>query len=394
MRRLMIVLPVLAVLFSEKMFFVAKAGGIFSENTGSSKDVFYTSETEDLLGELDFSEISSFLEETGEVRVSFEDVVEALLGGGEIPYEKVGDYIRNLIFDGFAENQNLVIMLIVVSLAFSILKNYAKNFSNSYLSEICFLMCYSFMMVLLLKSFSVMHETVLQTSETMTTFMKLLVPTYCMAISFSLNINSSAAVYTLIFTAIYLVEWLIRYLLVPLVQVYVIVEFLNHLMEEERFHRLSVLIADLVRLILKTAVAFVLGINLIQGMIAPAMDRLTENTVAKTIQMVPGIGNVVSNMGQIFLSSALVIKNCIGAAALLILILLCVIPFCKMFFLALLYKFLSAVIEPVSDKRLSGGMNGIANGGMLYLKILNTCLMMFFLTIALSSAATGLGVGG
>ena len=359
-----------------------------------SGNAVFAAETEDLLGEFDFSEISSFLEETKEVPVTFEEVVEALLGGGEIPYEKVGDYVKDLIFDGFAEHQKLVLMLLAASLAFSILKNYAKNFSNSYLSEICFLMCYSFMMVLLLRSFSVMHETVLQTSETMATFLKLLVPTYCMAISFSLNLNSSAAAYTMIFTAIYLVEWLIRYLLVPLVQVDVVLEFLNHLMEEERFHRLSALIADLVRMILKAAVAFVLGINLIQGMIAPAMDRLTENTVAKTIQMVPGIGNVVSNMGQIFLSSALVIKNCIGAAALVILFLLCVIPFCKMFFLAALYKFLAAVIEPVSDKRLSGGMNGIANGGMLYLKILNTCLMLFFLTIALSSAATGLGVGG
>ena len=39
-------------------------------------------------------------------------------------------------------------------------------------------------------------------------------------------------------------------------------------------------------------------------------------------------------------------------------------------------------------------MNGIANGGMLYLKILNACLMLFFLTIALITAATGLGMGG
>lgn len=359
-----------------------------------SQEAVLASEPEDLLGEMDFSEISSFLEGKKEVQVTFEEVVKAFLEGGEIPYEKAGNYIKDLILAGFAENQKMVLMLIVVSLAYSILKNYAKNFSNSYLSEVCFLMCYSFMMVLLLQSFSVMHETVLNTSETMATFMKLFVPTYCVAISFSLNLNSSAAAYTLIFTAVYLVEWLIRYLLVPLVQVYVVLEFLNHLMEEERFHRLSALIADLVRVILKGAVAFILGINLIQGMIAPAMDRLTENTVAKTLQMLPGIGNVVSNMGQIFLSSALVIKNCIGAAALVILLLLCIIPFCKMFLLAALYKFLAAVIEPVSDKRLSGGMNGIANGGMLYLKILNTCLMLFFLTIALSSAATGLGVGG
>lgn len=102
----------------------------------------------------------------------------------------------------------------------------------------------------------------------------------------------------------------------------------------------------------------------------------------------------MNGMGQIFLSSGLVIKNGIGAAALIVLVLLCAVPFLKMACLAVLYRILAAVLEPVADKRISGGMNGVANGGMLYLKILSTCLMLFFLTIALSSAATNLNFGG
>lgn len=352
------------------------------------------SNAEDFMDELDFSEMGSFLDGKEEVPVSFEEVVQALLKGGDIPYETAGDYIKALLLAGFEENRQLLLLLLVVSFAFSILKNYAKSFSNSYVSEISFFLCYCLMMSLLLQSFSAMNETVIKTTENMTEFMKLLIPIYCSAISFTLNLNSSAAAYSLIFTAVYIVEWLIRYFLVPLVQIYVMTEFLNHLMEEERFHRLSELIADAVRILLKAAVTFILGINIIQGMIAPAMDRLAGNTIAKTIQMVPGIGNVANGMGQIFISSGLVIKNSVGAAGLIILVLLCIVPFFKMAVLAALYKCLSAVIEPVADKRLSGGMNGIANGGILYLKILCTCLMLFFLTIALITAATGLGTGG
>lgn len=345
------------------------------------------SSAEDLMGEMDFSEISSFLEEQEEMPISFEEVVQAILKGDEVPYESLGDYIKELLLSGLAKNQQLILRLLVISLAFSILKNYARHVSGAYISEIAFFLCYCFMMVLLLHSFSEMNQTVLTATENLTGFMKVWIPVYCTAISFSLNINSSAAAYSLIFTAVYLVEWVIRYLLVPLVQIYIMIEFLNHLMEEERFGRLSGLIADAVKLLLKSAVAFILGINIIQGMIAPAMDRLAGNTVAKTIQMVPGLGNVVNGMGQIFISSGLVIKNSVGAAALVILVVLCAVPFLKMAFLAILYKFLSAVLEPVADKRLSGGMNGIANGGILYLRILITCLMLFFLTIALTSAA-------
>ena len=352
------------------------------------------SDTQDLVDELDFSEISSFLERKEDVPVSFDEMVDAMLKGGDLPYETVGDYIKTLVSAELEEHRQLILLLLVVSLAFSVLKNYAKSFSSSYVSEICFFLCYCFMMVLLLQSFSVMNETVLNTTESMTEFIRLLIPVYCMAISFTLSINSSAAAYSLIFTAVYVVEWLMRYVLILLVQIYVMIEFLNHLMEEERFHRLSELIADAVRFLLKAAVTFILGINIIQGMVAPALDRLTGNTIVKTIQMVPGIGNVANGMGQIFISSGLVIKNSVGSAGLIILVLLCVFPFFKMALLAALYKFLSAIIEPIADKRLSGGMNGIANGGILYLKILCTCLMMFFLTIALTAAATGLGTGG
>ncbi len=351
----------------------------------------FASSAQELMDDMDFAEISNFLEEQEEVPVTFEEVMQALMGGGEVSYENLGNYLKELILSGLAGHQQLVLKLLAVSLAFSILKNYAKNFSNSYLSEICFLLCYCFMMALLLQSFSVMNETVLTATGNMVTFMKLLIPTYCMAISFSLNLHSSAAVYSLIFTAVYLVEWLIRYLLAPLVQIYVMMEFLNHLMEEERFHRLSEMVADAVRLLLKATVTLILGINIIQGMVAPAMDRLAGNTVARTIQMIPGMGNVLNGMGQIFISSGLVIKNCVGAAALVILVLLCGVPFIKMALLSALYKFLAAALEPISDKRLSGGMNGIANGGMLYLKILSASLVLFFLTIALTGAATGLG---
>lgn len=350
-------------------------------------------QVEDMMGEMDFSDITAFLEKT-EISVDFEEVIRALINGEEIPYEKLGDYVKNFILSGFRENKALIGRLLVIALAFSILKNYGKSFSNSYISEISFFLCYCFMMILLLQSFALMNDTVMEATETMVDFMKVLIPTYCMAISFSLNLNSSAAVYSMIFFAIYLVEWLMRYMLIPLVQVYIMIEFLNHLMEEERFRRLSELVASVVKNLLKVSVSFILGMNIIQGMLAPALDRLAGNTVAKTVQMIPGMGNVMSGMGQIVISSGLVIKNCVGAAALVILVLLCGVPFLKMAFLAVVYKFLSAILEPIADKRLSGGMNGIANGGILYLKILSTCMMLFFLTIALSSIATGLGGGG
>jgi len=353
----------------------------------------YGQEPQDMMEELDFSEIGDFLKGTEETKdISFFELVKGIMKGEELPYEKIGDWAKDVLSGSFAENKVFFLEIIVLSLAFSILKNFAKSFSNSYISEVSFLIVYCFFMVLLLQSFFKLNDVVTGTVENMLGFMQVFLPTYCMAISFTLNINSSAAVYSLIFAMIYLVEWLLRYFLLPLIKIYVLVEFLNHLTEEERFKRLAELIYDGVAMILKVSASFILGINIIQGMVAPAMDMLSGNSIAKTVQMLPGIGNVLSGTGQIFISSGIVIKNCVGAAALVILVMLCAVPFLKMSVMALLYKLLSAVLEPVADKRIAGGMSGIAGGAMLYLKVISTCMMLFFLTIALCSAATNMKI--
>lgn len=381
--------------FLFRMFFTAAlfTGALYAGMFFGGEVTVLAKEPEDLMDELDFSDIGEFLRNTKEVEdVSFRDLMEALMKGEELPYEKIGDWLKDICLKGFGENKALFLELLVLSLAFSILKNFAKSFSGAYVSEVSFLVVYCFFMVLLLKSFFELNETVVHTVGNMLEFMKVFLPTYCLAMTFTLNVNSSGAVYTMIFGAIYIVEWMMRYFLMPMIQIYVMIEILNHLTEEERFKRLAELIYDGVKLILKVSASFILGINIIQGMVAPAMDMLSGNSIARTVQMLPGIGNVMSGMGQIFVSSGIVIKNCVGAAALVVLVLLCAVPFLKLGVMALLYKLLSAVLEPLADKRIAGGMSGIAGGAMLYLKVISTCMMLFFLTIALCSAATNLKI--
>ena len=43
----------------------------------------------------------------------------------------------------------------------------------------------------------------------------------------------------------------------------------------------------------------------------------------------------------------------------------------------ILYKLAAAVTEPVSDKRISGCLKGLANGGMLYVKLLGYSVLLF-----------------
>ena len=63
------------------------------------------------------------------------------------------------------------------------------------------------------------------------------------------------------------------------------------------------------------------------------------------------------------------------------------IPVLKLACMSVLYKLAAAVAEPVADKRLVGCIKSMAQGGVLYLKLVCYGIVLFFATIALQTAA-------
>lgn len=85
----------------------------------------------------------------------------------------------------------------------------------------------------------------------------------------------------------------------------------------------------------------------------------------------------------------MLIKNGIGAAALVVLIVLCLIPLTKLAIIMAAYYVLAAVLQPVSDERITDCLSGMGNGVRLLFKTVFTMLVLFLLTIALATALTG-----
>ena len=85
----------------------------------------------------------------------------------------------------------------------------------------------------------------------------------------------------------------------------------------------------------------------------------------------------------------MLIKNGIGAAALVALILICLVPLVKLAVIMVVYYALAAILQPVSDERITECLSGMGNGVRLLLQAVFTVLVLFLLTIALTTALTG-----
>lgn len=168
---------------------------------------------------------------------------------------------------------------------------------------------------------------------------------------------------------------------------------MNYILEGEKFARMCELLEDGIRWGMKIIVTLVMGLNIVQGLIHPAVDRLKMTSWTKTVSMIPGIGNSASAIGEILIGTGMVIKNSVGVAAMLILVILVAIPLVKIFVMSLLYKLASAILEPITDKRLAGSVNGVFKGSVLAGKLMLTSLFLFFVTIAMITASTSYVAG-
>ena len=141
--------------------------------------------------------------------------------------------------------------------------------------------------------------------------------------------------------------------------------------------------------ILKSLLAVVVGFNAVQGIIHPAIDSLKGGIFSRAAELIPGIGNAAGAVTDTILGSAVLIKNGIGAAGLIVIVLLCMAPLLKLGTLVLILELAAAIIQPVSDKRMVGCVAGVGDGIKLLFRVVFTVAVLFMLTIVVVAVSVG-----
>lgn len=341
------------------------------------------------LEELDFSEIDGLLGEQESTReLDFGELVEMLINGDDIDKGRLLEKILSMVFSEIHAFRGTLIQMVLLCVVFAILYNFANVFENPAVTEISFYMVYMLLLVLLMKSFFILRDVSDNVISEMMVFLKILIPTFTTSLAFSGQITTAAGFYDLTFLLIYSMEWLMRYLIIPGIQIYVVLELMNYLTEEEMLSRMTELIKSGILWIMKFLFTIVIGINVVQNLLTPVIDTFKSGLIAKTAGLVPGLGTSINAVTEIMVGSGIIIKNGIGLAAILVLLVLCAGPLIKVWVMTFLYKLLAAMIQPVADKRMIGCIGGAGEGGRLLGKVVVTTTVMFLVTIAMVTAAT------
>lgn len=345
---------------------------------------------ENMMDNFQLDEIELFLEKYfATSKMGFEEMIKSLVSGDiKQILETFFQMVSDQFFYEFRMTKSVMVHILIIVIIAAVFHNFSNVFQNSQVSEMGFYVLYMLLITICINSFRLLVSSTLEGIGGLLTFLKLLAPVYFLAVAITTGSATAIAFYNMVLILVCIVEMLIQSILLPLVQVYIVIRVLNNLSTEEYLSKLGELLQTIITWSLRTLMGSVIGINLIQGLLNPAIDSVKRSVITRGGEAIPIIGDVIGGTTEVVLGTAVLLKNGMGITGAIICVILCMAPVVQMAVVTLLYKVVAALIQPISNKRIVECISGMADGTSILLRVLITSCTLFLVTIAVVAVTT------
>lgn len=346
--------------------------------------------TESMLNELELESVQQAVDDFFGEDYSLEGMVQELMDGkSAMDLLSWKDLVKDLLWEAIGVQRNGLVQIMLLILLASVFSGFIGALEKKELEQVSFYVTYLLLMAILLKVFQTFCGEIETVLEGSVEFMKALLPSYFLALTAAEGTSTALFFYQMMLGLIYVTDILMLKILLPGIKIFFLVDQVNYLTGEDFLSKMADLIKNGVLWTLKTVAGIIFGIQLIQRLISPAVDALKRTIIGKSASVIPGVGNLFSGITEIVLGSAVLIKNCLGAAAVILMILAAVPPLIRLGVGSVIYQIVAAVVQPIADKRLVGSIHSAGISIGLLLRLLITVEVLFLLTIAILAGALG-----
>lgn len=339
---------------------------------------------------LEYGEIEAVLQQILGEHAGFEQMVETMMQGGERISVKNGmEFLGTLLAEQIRGHAQTVGYLLLLIVSAAVLSTIARAFRSRQISAMGFYMIYLLMFMIMIRSFGICYELAEEVIANLIDFMKVLMPAYLMAAAVSAYTASAAVYYEIFLLLIYYLQKLVSIVVLPAIRCYVLFSMAGNLGEVDFFSKGRKSLKRAILFLLKAMIGVTAGLQMIQGMITPAVDAFKNTMISKSVSSLGQVGNIAQNLTDVMLGSGVLLKNCIGAAAAVMIVAICLIPAAQVGCYVVFYHMLAAAAEPISDVKLTGAIEDMADGIGLLERLLLTVGAMFLLSIAIVCITMG-----
>lgn len=312
-------------------------------------------------------------------------ITDVVSGKMALNIDTLWEVLKTTAFGQINTGASDLVKIMTIAIIAAIFTNFSFTFKGSHVSETAFYVTYVSLYGILTATYFTAYRLTFETLLNITEFMKIMVPSYCIAIVFGTGTVTSIYWYEVTLGLITLAEFILLKIALPIINIYMMASLASNLSKEDSLSKFTELLESIIRWGMRSMMAVMIGINTIQGMITPAIDQWKRNSVIKTASGLPGVGNLINGVSETMLGAGILLKNAFGAAGMISLFVICLIPIASLTFYALLYKAGAALIQPVSEKRIINCMNAASVASGLLTKTVFYASLLFIISIAMVS---------
>ncbi len=313
------------------------------------------------------------------------DVTEGKLG---FDLKGIGNNILRFLFKELYQNLGIFVKLAVLVVICALLKNLRANFLHESVGQVAFYVCYIVIVSVLLVSFGTVVKVGIGIIDKMVGFMYIAIPVMLALLISGGNITAGGILHPVILMIVEISATVIKSTFVPLVFLSTILKIVNNISEKIHLARLANLVNKIVIWTLGAILTvFIIAVSL-QGSLGAVVDGATSKAAKFAIStFIPVVGKTLADATDTVIGCTLLIKNAAGAAALVGILIICIVPLIKIIALVALYKAASALLEPIAEGRITNCIDDVANSMLNIFALTAAVAFMFMISVtALISA--------
>jgi stage III sporulation protein AE len=297
------------------------------------------------------------------------------------------------IFQELWMNGKLLGAIIILTVFSMILENIQSAFEKNSVSKVAYAITYLVILILAINSFQSAMGYAKEAISNMVHFMMALIPLVLALMASIGNITSVSLFHPLIIFLVNTSGILIYSVVFPLLFFSSILGIISTFSDQYKVTQLSLLFRNISIGLLGVFLTIFLGVVSVQGATSAVVDGVTIKTAKfVTGNFVPVVGKMFTDATDTVIGASLLVKNTVGLAGVVILILIAAFPALKILTIALIFNVSAALLQPLGNSNVIDCLNLIGKNLLFVFAALATVCLMFFLAITIMIAAGNLSV--
>ncbi len=282
-----------------------------------------------------------------------QNIIEKVVKGDAFSSKNIFEKIINIFTIEIKSALHLIFTIIAVSILCSILKSIQSSFGGS-VSEIAFYVCYLFIVILIINSYTEIISICTTTITKLNDFMNLLIPLILALLTANGSITSVGVMKPVLLVMTTVINVLVSKVILPIIFISTMINLVSNISENIDISRFPKFLQKTCVWCLELVLAIFIGVLSLEGTLAANVDGITAKT-AKTVvsTVIPVVGKALSDAADSLIGATSITKNAVGVIGVVVILAITLTPIIKVLIVMITYNLAAAFVEPFVDKRIS-----------------------------------------